>query len=208
MLRIDVLYTATLITVNGVIPAKAGIQTPSLRRQGTILLNTGFPRIEYGAGSVKPGMTNLVRLMTSCIKPLIVTFLILFFLLPIGSAYSFETKGQDCAKCHTLGNDEAKDLLKGFFPDIKIVDIRVSPSKAFWEVFSESGGRKGLIYVDFSKKYLMLGSMVSIKEKKNLTQERFTELNKIDVSQIPLEDALVMGDQKAKIRIIAFDDPD
>ena len=54
----------------------------------------------------------------------------------------------------------------------------------------------------------MLGSMVSIKEKKNLTQERFTELNKIDVSQIPLEDALVMGDPKAKIRIIAFDDPD
>ena len=79
---------------------------------------------------------------------------------------------------------------------------------AFWEVFSESGGKKGLFYVDFSKKYLMLGSMVSIKEKKNLTQERFTELNKIDVSQIPLEDALVMGDQKAKIRIIAFDDPD
>jgi hypothetical protein len=31
-----------------VIPAKAGIQ----RR------NTGFPRIKYGAGSVKPGMTN------------------------------------------------------------------------------------------------------------------------------------------------------
>jgi thiol:disulfide interchange protein DsbC len=141
-------------------------------------------------------------------KSLIVTFLILFFLLPIGSAYSFETKGQDCAKCHTLGNAEARDLLKDLFPDIKIVDIRVSPSKAFWEVFSESGGRKGLIYVDFSKKYLMLGSMVSIKEKKNLTQERFTELNKIDVSQIPLEDALVMGDQKAKIRIIAFDDPD
>ena len=99
-------------------------------------------------------------------------------------------------------------FLKDLFPDIKIVEIRVSPSKAFWEVFSESGGRKGLIYVDFSKKYLMLGSMVSIKEKKNLTQERFTELNKIDVSQIPLEDALVMGDQKAKIRIIAFDDPD
>jgi hypothetical protein len=30
----------------------------------------------------------------------------------------------------------------------------------------------------------------------------------VDVSQIPLEDALVMGDPKAKIRIVAFDDPD
>jgi hypothetical protein len=31
-----------------VIPAKAGIQ----------LRKTGFPRIKYGAGLVKPGMTN------------------------------------------------------------------------------------------------------------------------------------------------------
>jgi len=34
-----------------VIPAKAGIQ----------LANTGFPRIKYGAGLVKPGMTIKVK---------------------------------------------------------------------------------------------------------------------------------------------------
>jgi len=39
-----------------VIPAKAGIQE-----------NTGFPRIKYGAGLVKPGMTNWIRFMSSCI---------------------------------------------------------------------------------------------------------------------------------------------
>jgi thiol:disulfide interchange protein DsbC len=138
----------------------------------------------------------------------IVAFLILSALLPIGSASCFETRGQDCAKCHTLGNDEARDLLKGVFPDIKIVDIRVSPSKALWEVFSESGGKKGLIYIDFSKKYLFAGQVISIKERRNLTQERFNQLNRVDVSLIPLGDALVMGDPKAKIRIIAFDDPD
>jgi hypothetical protein len=36
------------IKSGAVIPAKAGIQ----------IRNTGFPRIKYGAGSVKPGMTN------------------------------------------------------------------------------------------------------------------------------------------------------
>jgi hypothetical protein len=41
------LYATTLITEKDVIPAKAGIQE-----------NTGFPRIKYGAGLVKPGMTN------------------------------------------------------------------------------------------------------------------------------------------------------
>jgi len=55
---------------------------------------------------------------------------------------------------------------------------------------------------------LILGSIISINEKKNLSKERFIELNKIDVSQIPLHDALIMGDPEAGIRIIAFTDPE
>jgi thiol:disulfide interchange protein DsbC len=133
---------------------------------------------------------------------------VLFWLIPSGYSHGFESRGQDCSKCHTLTNDEARELLKGIFPDIKILDIKASPAKGFWEVFSEAGKKKGLVYVDFSKKYLMLGSLISIKERKNLTQERFTELNKVDVSQIPLGDALVMGDPQAKIRVIVFHDPD
>jgi thiol:disulfide interchange protein DsbC len=65
-----------------------------------------------------------------------------------------------------------------------------------------------MIYVDFPKKHFITGNLISIAGKKNLTQERLAELNKVNVSQIPLEDALVMGDPKAKIRIIVFDDPD
>jgi len=38
-----ILYTAILITAKAVIPAKAGIQTPSLRRQGTIIRNMDSP---------------------------------------------------------------------------------------------------------------------------------------------------------------------
>jgi hypothetical protein len=42
----------------GVVPAKAGNQ----------FLNTGFPRIKYRAGLVKPGMIKRKRLMPFCIK--------------------------------------------------------------------------------------------------------------------------------------------
>ena len=139
---------------------------------------------------------------------ILLPFLLTFCFLLGGNSHGFESRGQDCSKCHTLTNDEARELLKGIFPDIKILDIKASPAKGFWEVFSEVGRKKGLVYVDFSKKYVFSGAILSIKEKKNLTQERFTELNKIDVSQIPLADALVMGDPKARIRVIVFDDPD
>jgi thiol:disulfide interchange protein DsbC len=133
---------------------------------------------------------------------------LLIFLLSATFSYGFETKGQDCTKCHSLTTEEARELIKPMAADVKVLEIRVSPSSALWEVFSETGGRKTMLYVDFSKKYLFSGTLYSLKERRNLTQESFNALNKIDGAQIPLDDALVMGDPKAKIRIIAFDDPD
>ena len=137
----------------------------------------------------------------------LIPFLLILFFLP-GYCFGFESRGQDCSKCHTLTKDEAGDLLQSVFPGIKVIEVRISPAKALWELFSEVGGKRGILYVDFSKKYVFSGSILSIKDKKNLTQERFTELNKVDISQIPLEDAIVMGDSKARIRVIVFDDPD
>ncbi len=134
--------------------------------------------------------------------------LIALCLLSPNPSSGFETKGQDCSKCHTLSNAEANDLLKNLIPNPTIFSVIPSPVKGLWEVYLESRGKKGLVYVDFSKKYFISGTLISIAERKNLTQERFTDLNRVDVSQIPLNDALVMGDPKAKIKVIAFDDPD
>jgi thiol:disulfide interchange protein DsbC len=140
-------------------------------------------------------------------KPLI-ALTVLFLLCVPAYSHAFEARGEDCSKCHTLNPAEARELIKNIFPDIQVLEIRVSPFKGLWEIYSESGGQRGLVYLDFSKKYLMPGPLLSVKERRNLSQERLTELFRIDVSQIPLEDALVMGDPGAKIRIVAFDDPD
>jgi thiol:disulfide interchange protein DsbC len=142
------------------------------------------------------------------IKKVLILCLISFSLLPLSHSLAFETKGQDCSRCHTLTQGEARDLLKTVAPDIKVLDIRLSPSKPLWEVFSESGGKKMLLYIDLSKKYIFYGSIISLKDKRNLTQESFIALNKVDVTKIPLNDALVLGDAKAKLRVIVFTDPD
>ncbi|MEW6418708.1 MAG: DsbC family protein [Nitrospirota bacterium] len=134
--------------------------------------------------------------------------IITFSLLPMSYSYGFSEKSQDCSKCHTLAKDEASTLLKDMAPNLKVIDIKTIPVKGMWEVDIDAGGKKGLLYVDFSKKYLISGAVVSIKDKKNLTQKRLTELNKVDVSKIPLDDALVIGNKDAKHRVIVFDDPD
>jgi thiol:disulfide interchange protein DsbC len=137
---------------------------------------------------------------------LLIWFAIL--LLPAPS-FSFPSKGQqDCLKCHTLKKEDAYALLKAFDKDIKVIAVKQSSAKYLWEVSVESKGKKGLLYIDLPKKHIISGSVIGIQGKRNLTQNRLSELNKVNVSQIPLDDALILGDRKAQYRVIVFDDPD
>jgi thiol:disulfide interchange protein DsbC len=106
-----------------------------------------------------------------------------------------------------LTNEDAQNVLKEAIPDVKILDVRPAQIKGLWEIAIETKGQKGILYLDFSKNYAIFGSILDLKTKANLTQERYIEINKVDVSKIPLDDALVMGDKDAKYRVIVFDDP-
>ncbi len=124
------------------------------------------------------------------------------------NSYGFSSKGENCSKCHTLKKEEAAALIKLIDPNIKILNIKLTPLKSLWEIDVESGGKKAVVYLDITKKYLISGQILDIKNKKNLTQESGETLNKVDASKIPLDDAIVMGDRKAKKRVIVFTDPD
>ena len=141
--------------------------------------------------------------------------IILILIISAASSYGFSSKGEDCTKCHTLKKGEAEALLKDVIPNVKVFDIKLSAVKSLWEIDIETGGKRGLVYVDFSKKYAFSGSLVDIKAKVDISRNRMAEINKemlekirVDVSKIPLDDAIVMGHRNAKHRIIVFDDPD
>jgi thiol:disulfide interchange protein DsbC len=104
--------------------------------------------------------------------------------------------------------EAAQSLLKESFPDVEVLEVRPAQVKGLFEIVVEQKGQKGIIYIDSSKEYLISGSILDLKTKTNFTQERFNEINKVDVSKIPLDDALVMGEKDAKYRVIVFDDPE
>ncbi len=138
---------------------------------------------------------------------IVLSFILTFLLVPAYS-YSFSEKGQECSKCHKFTSAEASTLLKDLVPNLKVLNVKMAPVKGLWEIVIESNNKKGIAYVDFSKKYFVSGSLIAIKEKKNLTQERFEDINRVDVSQIPLADAIVAGSRTAKHKVIVFTDPD
>lgn len=142
---------------------------------------------------------------------LLVSVFLIFTVLvfkPFGSLTS-NLYGKSSQESEGLSTKEVQEILtKLNVPDAKIIEIKRSPIKGLWEVTLESGGRKGVIYVDVSKKYMVSGSIISVEERKDITQERLIEINKVDVSQIPLDDALLLGDREATEKVIVFTDPD
>lgn len=144
----------------------------------------------------------------------IMTSVVLFLVFhPLRNSYAFSGCEEDCQKCHSLSEQEVRFILEKMKAnDAKILKIRMSPVKGLWEVAVEEKGRRGLFYVDFSRKYVLAGgSIVEVNAALNKTKERLDELNKdkrINPASIPLKDALVLGSNSAPGKVVVFTDPD
>ncbi len=136
----------------------------------------------------------------------------LLYLIEKDSVMAFSGCEENCEKCHSLNTDEVKLILNKLkAEDARILKIQMSPIKGLWEVAIESKGQRGLLYVDFSKKYLVSGSIVEVNAAINKTRQRLDELNKdrkINPASVPLKDALILGSNAAPKRVIVFTDPD
>jgi thiol:disulfide interchange protein DsbC len=142
----------------------------------------------------------------------------LLILIPLLTIFIFSNtyctiaSDQEPASCSQIKKDDILPQLRNLVADIQILEMSTAPIEGLCEIAIETKGRKGIIYIDpsaqYFAQYLISGSLIEISTKTNLTQEKLISLNKIDVSQIPLDNALVMGDKDAKHRVIVFSDPD
>lgn len=142
-------------------------------------------------------------------KKQIVISITLLILLTAAPASSFEQQScgpKECQECHWLTTDEAKDILGNLVDEVLAVNY--SEVSGFWEVDVLKSNRKLPVYIDFSKNFLVTGKLIRLQTMENLTDARFRELNRVDISKIPLDDAVIIGEPSAGMRIIVFDDPE
>jgi len=131
-----------------------------------------------------------------------------------GNVYAFGGCEENCQKCHTLEQKEVQGILaKMKAPDAKVLDIKMSPVRGLWEVSVDNKGSRGVMYVGFSKKYIMPGPIYEVETASNKTQESLGGLNEpadryIDLAKIPVGDALLLGEKTARYKVIVFTDPD
>ncbi|MBU0481551.1 MAG: DsbC family protein [Proteobacteria bacterium] len=129
-----------------------------------------------------------------------------FYQCCVAQAFTADGCGAgSCRDCHILGKNEAAVLLS--MPEEQIVDLKLAEVPGLWEVDVRQRQQVIPVFIDFSKQYLINGAVIKIADKQDITRERFADLNRIDVSLIPLDDALIVGKPDAPIKIIVFDDP-
>jgi thiol:disulfide interchange protein DsbC len=110
-----------------------------------------------------------------------------------------------CTDCHSLTRDEAAKILGGNVDNV--LSVGISPVGGLWEVTVEKAGQRWPLYMDFSKEFVIAGQIIQLSTKKNLTENRMMSMNRIDVSLVPIDGAIVVGKKDAKQRIVVFDDP-
>lgn len=138
---------------------------------------------------------------------LFVVFTTMMLVVPSAFAMSPDGCGAGtCADCHSITRTETEALLGSLVDKVNSVEFAEVPG--MWVAEVEKNQKKLPVYIDFSKQFVVSGNVIRLNDGENLTRQRSVQMNSIDVSKIPLADALLLGKPSAKTRVIVFTDPE
>lgn len=100
-------------------------------------------------------------------KHLTSIFLILFLLIvTLSNAHAFQVKNNgtnvNCGQCHSMTIEEAGNILHQVDPAMSVSNVTEAPVSGLWEVLFENNGKKGVLYIPYSKKHVIAGMVVDI----------------------------------------------
>lgn len=143
------------------------------------------------------------RLLTS-LSP----FFLLFFLSTPANGFDVDKGGgKDCSACHTINLEEATRLLKDIVKSVDSIGYANVPG-LFTASVTGKDGRNGLIYIDFSKTYIISGVTVRISDRQNVSKMEMMDIVRVDTSTIPKADSVILGNPEASKVVYLFTDPE
>lgn len=110
-----------------------------------------------------------------------------------------------CADCHSITKEEAANILG---PEVELLRVDFAEMPGVWVADVRKGDREFPLYIDFSKQYILMGNILRAKDKSNVTKERQLSQKKVKIEDIPLADAIVIGQRSAPYKVVVFSDPE
>jgi thiol:disulfide interchange protein DsbC len=93
--------------------------------------------------------------------------------------------------------------LRERIPDLAVLDVYTSPVPGLYEVLASDG----LIYIDATGDHILMGPLIATQGRKNLTEQRFGELTRVDFAALPFGLAIKEVRGNGTRQIAVFADP-
>ena len=99
--------------------------------------------------------------------------------------------------------EKLKSALQGRMDTSQIKGVATTPLPGIYEV--NTGGE--IIYTDANARYLFQGHLLDLEKGSNLTEIRLAQLNRVNFSDFPLDQAIVSKRGTGKRQLVIFADP-
>lgn len=98
-----------------------------------------------------------------------------------------------------------RSALTKHMPGVRIGDIRPSPVPGLYEVVANG---LNVFYTNAQGGIALMGEMIELGARRNLTKDRVAQLHTVDFSALPLDKAIVKVKGNGSRRVALFSDPD
>ncbi|HLT98147.1 MAG TPA: DsbC family protein [Burkholderiaceae bacterium] len=113
------------------------------------------------------------------------------------------TQGNDATGAEVVSTKQVRSKFDERFPGLGVTEVTTTPFPGLFEVRIGTD----FLYVDQEVNYVLQGSLIDAKSRRDLTAKRVTEISQVDFSTLPLENAIkqVKGDGSRQMAV--FEDP-
>ena len=109
-----------------------------------------------------------------------------------------------CVSAISLANVETLKInLSRYYPNIQVSNIQATEMLGLYSASLDNQ----IIYLDENAQYMLVGSMVRLKDQKNLTKDLMLQQNSVEWKQLPLKDAIKTVKGTGKRQLFIFSDP-
>lgn len=106
------------------------------------------------------------------------------------------------------GDNEVRQAVQTLAPGAKVTQIGKTEVKGMLEVTIDGDQGPMVVYVDEAGKYMLVGDLLDVKSKRNLTKERMDKLTAVKWDSLPLKDAIKVVRGNGQRKLAVFSDPD
>ena len=102
---------------------------------------------------------------------------------------------------------QIRQALESRFAGLKVGGVYASPIAGLFEVVLQSGDRVEIVYTDAQGNYVLTGSLIESRTKRDLTEERMRKASAIDMGTLPYELAVKVQRGSGRRSLVVFSDP-